>query len=159
MARDRIVVDTNVLISSFILTSSAPAHAVDRAILTGHLVGTTATLRELHETLLAPRFERYLALAGREALLQRFVAIIEIVEVLQPIKASRDPRDDTFLEAAVNGAAQIIISGDRDLLILHPLRGVAILTPAAYLKRRTSLPGRQQPFVAMAPRRRNRTPL
>ena len=46
-----------------------------------------------------------------------------------------NPRDDTFLEAAVNGRADVLVSGDRDLLELYPFRGIAILTPAAYVNR------------------------
>ena len=47
----------------------------------------------------------------------------------------RDPKDDKFLELAVNGAAQLIITGDADLLALHPFRRTEILTPARYLAR------------------------
>jgi predicted nucleic acid-binding protein len=47
----------------------------------------------------------------------------------------RDPRDDKFLEAAVNGHADVLVSGDKDLLQLHPFRGIAILTPSDYLER------------------------
>jgi predicted nucleic acid-binding protein len=61
---------------------------------------------------------------------------VEIVEVEQPVRASRDPKDDKFLEAAVNGRADVLVTGDRDLQDLHPFRGIAILTPADYLARK-----------------------
>jgi predicted nucleic acid-binding protein len=48
-----------------------------------------------------------------------------------------DPEDDKFLEAAVNGRANVIVIGDKDLLDLNPFRGVAIMTPADYLGRET----------------------
>jgi predicted nucleic acid-binding protein len=51
------------------------------------------------------------------------------------VHACRDPRDDKFLEVAVNGRADLIITGDRDLLALHSFMGVAIISPAAYLSR------------------------
>jgi predicted nucleic acid-binding protein len=51
------------------------------------------------------------------------------------VRACRDPSDDKFLEVAVNGRADLIITGDRDLLELDPFMGIAILTPAAYLAR------------------------
>jgi hypothetical protein len=50
------------------------------------------------------------------------------------IRACRDSRDDKFLEVAVHGHADLIVTGDRDLLDLHPFRGIGILTPAAYLE-------------------------
>ncbi len=48
----------------------------------------------------------------RDALLLRLAPLIEIVEVVQTIRASRDPSDDKFLEAAVNGRADVVVSGD-----------------------------------------------
>jgi putative PIN family toxin of toxin-antitoxin system len=77
----------------------------------------------------------------RNALLERLapdvqlVEIVEIVEIVQHIQASRGPKDDEFLEAAINGEGQVVVSGDNDLLTLHPFCGIAILTPAEYLSR------------------------
>jgi uncharacterized protein len=53
---------------------------------------------------------------------------------MRSIKACRDPKDDKFLELAVNGRADLIISGDKDLLVLHPFMGIAIVMPATYLE-------------------------
>ena len=135
MTRERVVIDTNVLISSLILTTSTPAKAVEKAVTNAQLVATTETLRELLGKLLLPKFDRYVRRERREALLQRVASLVEIVEVVQVIHASRDPKDDKFLEAAVNGRADVIVTGDGDLLMLNPYRGIAILTPAAYLGR------------------------
>ena len=52
------------------------------------------------------------------------------------IRACRNPRDDKFLELAVHGLADAIVTGDRNLLELNPFRGIAILTPAEYLERK-----------------------
>jgi predicted nucleic acid-binding protein len=57
----------------------------------------------------------------------------ERVPILQQIQACRDPRDDKFLEVAINGEADMIITGDGDLLALHPFMGMPILTPLDYL--------------------------
>lgn len=135
MARERVVIDTNVLISGLFSTTSTPALAVERAITKGQLIATAETLRELIEKLLLPKFDRYVRRERREALLQRVASIAEIVEVLQTVRASRDAKDDKFLEAAVNGRANVLVTGDRDLLDLNPFRGVAILSPAEYLAR------------------------
>ena len=48
---------------------------------------------------------------------------------------ARDRKDDKFLELAVNGNAALIITGDKDLLALDPFQGIAIITPASFLKR------------------------
>lgn len=47
--------------------------------------------------------------------------------------ASRDPRDNKFLALALTASATVIVSSDEDLLILHPWRGIPILTPAHFL--------------------------
>ena len=138
MSRERVVVDTNVLISSLFLTTSTPAKAVEKAATNAQLVATTETLRELIEVLLLHKFDRYVRRDRREALLERVASLVEIVQVLQSIRASRDPTDDKFLEAAVNGRADVIVTGDRDLLDLNPFRGIAVVTPAAYLARETA---------------------
>ena len=57
-----------------------------------------------------------------------------MVQVSRAIRACRDPRDDKFLEVAVHGRADLIVTGDEDLLALNPFRGIAILAPAAYLE-------------------------
>ena len=137
MRPERVVVDTNVLISSLFFTTSTPARAVEKVVTKGQLVATNVTLRELIEQLLLPKFDRYVRRERREALLERIAALVEIVDVLQPVRASRDPKDDKFLEAAVNGRADVILTGDRDLLDLSPFRGIAILSPADYLARET----------------------
>jgi putative PIN family toxin of toxin-antitoxin system len=137
MTRERVVIDTNVLISGLFSTTSAPALAVEKAVTKAQLVATTETLREVIEKLLLPKFDRYAGRERREALLQRVASLVEIVEVLQHIRASRDPKDDKFLDAAVNGRADVIVTGDKDLLNLNPFRGIAIVTPADYLARET----------------------
>src|SRR4051812_23434810 len=123
MTRDRVVIDTNVLISSVFFTTSTPARAVEKAVTNAQLVATTETLRELIKKLLRPKFDRYVRRDRREALLERVASVVEIVAVLQSIRASRDPKDDKFLEAAVNGRAGVIVTGDGDLLDLNPFRG------------------------------------
>jgi putative PIN family toxin of toxin-antitoxin system len=57
------------------------------------------------------------------------------VDIPFPIHACRDLRDDKFLEVAVHGRADVIVTGDADLLALDPFRGIAILTPDEYLRR------------------------
>ena len=50
------------------------------------------------------------------------------------IMACRDPKDDIVLEVAVTGRADFIVTGDNDLLVLHPFEGIPIIGPAEFLK-------------------------
>jgi len=52
------------------------------------------------------------------------------VPIIQLIRECRDPKDDKFLELALNGRADVIITGDADLLRMHPWREIAVLSPA-----------------------------
>ena len=49
------------------------------------------------------------------------------------VQASRDPDDDHVLGCALAASASVLVTGDKDLLSLHPFRGIAIVTPAAFL--------------------------
>ena len=135
MLRERVDIDINVLISSLFSVTSAPARALEKAITQGQLLASDATLRELAEKLGSRKFDPYVSREHRDSLLQRLLPLVEMVEITRRIQASRDPKDDRFLDVAVNGEANVIVSGDGDLLALHPFRGVDIVTPAAYCER------------------------
>ncbi|MCX7362257.1 MAG: putative toxin-antitoxin system toxin component, PIN family [Alphaproteobacteria bacterium] len=51
----------------------------------------------------------------------------------------RDPGDDKFLDVAVNGGADVLVSGDADLLSLRSIDGIPISTPAEYLAAREAV--------------------
>ncbi len=138
MKSERVVLDTNVLISGALSTTSKPALALEHAIRNGQLLASSATLRELMEKLLSRKFDPYVSRDRRDALLLRLAPLLEIVEIVQTIRASRDPKDDKFLEVAVNGRADVLVTGDGDLLELNPFRGIEIVAPATYLGRHTS---------------------
>jgi putative PIN family toxin of toxin-antitoxin system len=72
-------------------------------------------------------------LKTRQQFLLELGEIAQFVPIIQRIRVCRDPRDDKFLERAVNGQAHLILTVDRDLLSLHPFREIAILSPADYL--------------------------
>lgn len=129
----RIVVDTNTLVSAAIKLRSTPAESVRKALREGVVLNSEATWQELHEVLLRPKFERYRPHHVRQEFLRRLYQALKQVDTVTELHACRDPRDDKFLELAVSGHADIIITGDADLLTLHPFRGIAILTPVAYL--------------------------
>jgi uncharacterized protein len=131
MARARIVVDTNTLVSRLLLANSAVRKAVGEA----RLLVSDATMTELADVLARPKFNAYVSLEDRQQFFRLLGRIAEMVPVVHTIRACRDPRDDKFLELAVNGEADLIVTGDEDLLALDPFRGIPIITPAAYVGR------------------------
>ncbi len=67
------------------------------------------------------------------------MADAEAVTITERIAACRDPTDDKFLELAANGRADLIVSGDNDLLVLSPFRGVRIVSPLYLRSRRVTV--------------------
>lgn len=132
---ERIVVDTNALISRLLLPTSVPSQAVRKAVEEAQLLVSEATLEELADVLSRAKFDPYITIEERQEFLRRLGRIAEMVPIVHVIRACRDPEDDKFLELAVNGAADLMVTGDDDLLVLHPFRGIPILTPASYLER------------------------
>ncbi len=131
----RHVFDTNILVSAVIKPRSNPAAALRKALRSGLLLYCKDTRQERKEVLLRPRFERYRPHTLRERYLRSLLEISKRIDQVPALQACRDPRDDKFLALAVAGHADCIITGDKDLLALHPFRGIAILTPMAYLER------------------------
>jgi uncharacterized protein len=89
---------------------------------------------ELKEVLFRSKFDRYVSREERALFLAQIGVAAEFVSIIQLVRECRDPKDDKFLEVALNGRADVIITGDADLLALHPWRGIAVLSPAEYSK-------------------------
>ncbi len=131
--RGRFVADTNTLISRFLLPTSIPAAAITKAVSSGVLLFSPDSLDELVRVLERPKFDRYVDRVARRRLIIELAGVSEWVSITESVSACRDPKDDKILEVALNGHADLIITGDRDLLALHPFRSIPIVTPAAFV--------------------------
>jgi putative PIN family toxin of toxin-antitoxin system len=128
----RLVVDTNVFVSAALKENSVPflvARWIDRH---DGLLKSVATEQQLLDVLRRPYIEATTIPSLREGV-ARMLTAAELVLITERIAACRDPTDDKFLELAVNGHADLIVSGDRDLLALNPFRQIPIVTPAAFV--------------------------
>ena len=134
MKTNRIVFDTNVLVSALMFPRSVPRQAFNLAYSTGKILASTATTLELEEVLSRKKFEKYFSMEERIQFVARFFADAEIIEIKEKITACRDRKDDKFLELAVNGKADYIITGDQDLLVLHPFQNIVIISVSDYLR-------------------------
>lgn len=70
--------------------------------------------------------------------LRNLFAGAELVTIAERVTACRDPKDDKFLELAINGRADAVVSGDADLLALDIFRGIQIITPSAFIYARAT---------------------
>ena len=127
------VFDSNVLISRLLAPRGVAAQAVDHALARGVLLVSAETLGELVEMLNRPKFDPYVSLEQRRQFVERLGGVARMISIPRQLRACRDPKDDKFLDVAVHGGAQAIITGDRALLELDPFLGVRIVKPAAFL--------------------------
>ena len=133
-ANSRFVFDTNAIFSAVLLQQSVSRRAFDRALDEGEILVSVETIDELNRVLGRDKFARYVTEQERLEFLAILLREARLIEVDVHIGACRDPKDNKFLELAVSGDAKCIVSGDQDLLVLHPFRGIAILTPSSFIK-------------------------
>jgi len=134
MKTKRIVIDTNVIVSALIFYKSTTMQSFIEAKEKGVFLISDNILSELIDVLSRPKFDRYLSREIREDFLASLFTEAEIIKITEKIEVCRDSKDNKFLEVAVNGNATHIITGDGDLLELHPFRGISILTPRQFLE-------------------------
>jgi putative PIN family toxin of toxin-antitoxin system len=132
----KVVVDTNMLLSAALVPHSVPAELVDRLLAESRLVFSPGTFAELASRIWKPKFDRYLPMERRRHILHELDACALWVEAPAAISGktwSRDAKDDPFIHAALAAGATRLISGDDDLLCLHPIGDLYIVTPRAAL--------------------------
>lgn len=128
----RVVIDTNTLISAAMKHDTPPRIAVIWVRDNGCLLKSAQTEAECLRIMAKPALARFLdgEFCGQ---MRALLARAELVSITTPIRACIDPDDDRILELAVSGRADAIVSGDRDLLVLHPFRDIPILSAAGFL--------------------------
>lgn len=129
----RVVVDTNVFVSAALKDKSFPALALHVVEQRGTLLKSAVTERQLFEVLARPGLAALIDQASVDRM-HRLMAAAELVTITECIAACRDATDDKFLELAVSGKADVIVSGDADLLVLNPFRGIPIIVPAVFVQ-------------------------
>ena len=130
----RIVIDTNLLISRLLVPRSVPGEAVRKAERDGVVLASGASLRELADVLGRRKLNPYVSIEQRQEYVRLLLRTVEVVTIRHRIRLCRDPGDDKFLELALSGEADLILTGDRDLLALNPFRGIAIMTAREYVQ-------------------------
>ena len=128
----RLVLDTNVLISAILAPNSIPANVLNWGEKNGVILYSESTLTELLSVLQRPKFAKYVDAEDIDGLSIRVKRSWERVPIVRRVRLCRDPKDDKFLELAVNGDASHLITGDTDLLILHPFQNIPVINPRSF---------------------------
>ncbi len=137
MKADRLVIDTNVWIAALIIPTGTARQVVGTVLARGiDVLMSEATFDEMVSRLGKPKFDRY---RDSESWSSFVISLVDLVvwceDADSAAGASCDPDDDKFLSLATIGAADAIISGDRDLLDLVSYQGIPIVTPQQFLQR------------------------
>ncbi|MSO70268.1 MAG: putative toxin-antitoxin system toxin component, PIN family, partial [Alphaproteobacteria bacterium] len=106
--RERLVVDTNALISRLLLPRSVAGRAVRKAVDEGRLLVSEPTLTELAEVLSRSKFDAYVSIEDRQTFMRLLGQAAELVPIARRVRVCRDPKDDMFLEVALNGEADLV---------------------------------------------------
>jgi uncharacterized protein len=131
---ERFVLDANVVISALLFVQGNPRKALKKAQETGVVLMSDSTFEELERVLLRPKFDKYLLPSQRIEFLQDLAETVQFVDVTAQVFECRDPKDNQYLELAVSGKADCIVTGDDDLLVLNPFKNIKILTAQAFLE-------------------------
>ncbi len=128
------VFDTNALISATLIKSSTNALAISHAIRIGRIALSPQTMDEFTSVIFRKKFDRYfIDDSERFELIETIGNQILFITPTETVQACRDPKDDKFLELAIAADASAIITGDQDLLILHPFAAIPILSATDFL--------------------------
>lgn len=130
----RVVIDTNVLISYALGSSSAPKEIWElskKGIIT--LLFSSVIIDEVLSVLEKTRLQRFIKPALKDELKVLLPTLIN-TSITERIDIVRDKDDNKFIETAVSGGAQYIVTGDEDLLILKEFRKIKIVNPKDFLE-------------------------
>ncbi|WP_420456623.1 putative toxin-antitoxin system toxin component, PIN family [Rubrivirga sp.] len=135
MSSPRCVVDTNVLISAGLFRDRGPRRLVEWVIRYGTLLASEETVKEFRSRFVGrDKFDRYLPKESREEFVVEVIEDSEVVAVTTRLALCRDPDDDRFAELALDGAADVVVTGNtRDFPA--DIRGIPVVTPAAFVER------------------------
>ena len=130
------VFDTNSLLSASLLRHSKNKKTLIRAIELGTIAISIKSLIEIVEVLFRRKFDSYFWDENeRWSIINELEVNSELFNPTISIQACRDTKDNKFLELAITCGAPCIVTGDKDLLVLHPFRGIPIMTASDFLEK------------------------
>src|SRR3972149_4270894 len=132
----RAVIDSNIVIRALVKPQGTVGPVLHRLRQGDYLaISSVPLLDELLAKLRLPRLRDKYHLGDEAA--ADLVALLalrgELVKPERDVKVCRDPKDDVFIEAALAGEAEYIVTGDADLLILKKFETVRLVTPRVFL--------------------------
>lgn len=134
MKNKRFVLDTNILVSALLIKNSSPFKLIKIIETIGITLYSEETIQEINQVLNRKKFDKYLTSEEKQKFLLKFIERSELVIITEIITICRDSKDNKFLELAISGKADFIITGDQDLLVLNPWKNISIVTVSEFLR-------------------------
>ena len=131
----KVVFDTNTLVSAALSKQSVSRKAFEKAVDLGGILASLETIQELNEVLFRSKFDKYVSVEERQLFSINYLAVVKVLPIKMKLNDCRDPKDNKFLELALTGSAEFIVTGDADLLVLHPYRSIHIVSSSVFLDR------------------------
>lgn len=129
-----VIFDCNVLVSAFIFRGGTTRKSWDKAKANHSIISSQNIFAEYRYIFSHSKFDKYLKPETRQELILEIGSVIKTVPVTHNVKICRDPKDDMYLELALSGKADCIITGDPDLQILNPFENILIISPKEFLE-------------------------
>jgi uncharacterized protein len=127
-----LIFDTSTLIGAILKPKSLPAEVFYHAVRHHRLLASNETLRELIEVIGRDKFDRFRNREERLKAVSHYLGLVELVKPTVLATDCRDEKDNKFLSLALSAPADMIVSSDDDLLVLHPYQDIRILTVRQY---------------------------
>ncbi len=129
----RIIIDTNLWISFLITKDFAK---IDEILFSrrGILVFSQELLDEFLAVAKRPKFRRFFSTTDIEVLLETIDEYADFVKVQTQIEICRDPKDNFLLSLSIDGKADYLLTGDKDLLELTKFGETTIITISDFLQ-------------------------
>jgi len=134
MTKNSFIFDTNVLISAIIDTDSSAAAALIKAREYGKLVISKEISQEYITVFLREKFNKWVSFENRVNFIVNIITNSVFATITKDLSVCRDNKDNMFLTLAASTKVNAIVSGDKDLLVLHPFNEIPILRPSDFLQ-------------------------
>ncbi|GBF80750.1 putative toxin-antitoxin system toxin component, PIN family [Aphanothece sacrum] len=133
MNLNRVVIDTNVFISALLNPNGTPRKVINLAVNQCVILQSQVTYQELETRLSKKKFDKYLSKKDGVTFLESLIKKSLFIEITHKTVICSDADDNKFLELAVSGIADYLITGDNDLLKIKNYQDIPIITPISFL--------------------------
>ena len=123
-----VIIDTNIWVSYVLAPKSALGQKIGQLIREQPYAFSEETFVELTDVLMRDKFDPFVSPEKRGAILKLIAGGAEWFKPTEKVTDCRDPKDNKFLELAIASSATLLVTGDQDLLTLHPYQGIKIQT-------------------------------